>query len=77
VGGEWLKEYRDSMIPNAPKEVNKFDSKVPVLFDTRTPPPYKETVIERGARSAGFDLVAATGRRGAAESSVSRRALAS
>ena len=63
------------MIPKGPAEVNKFDLKVLVLFDTQRPSPYKETVSETLARSPAFDPVASIVRRGAGAPSLSRHAL--
>jgi hypothetical protein len=40
------------MIPDGSREVNKFDLKIVVLFDTEGSAPYKETVIRELTRLA-------------------------
>jgi hypothetical protein len=55
-----VRESLDLMIPKAPREVNKFDPKMPVLFDRETLRPYKETVISSLLGRAMLDLIAST-----------------
>jgi hypothetical protein len=62
------------MIPNARSQVNKFDPKVLVLFDTRALPPYKETVIETLGRLPSFNSAVVPTLEAAARPSAPRRA---